>query len=163
MANPCDHSHAETPGLSGAGLARELSAARARCKARGERMTSSRERVLELLLLAGAPVKAYDLMADFDPSGAPAKPPTVYRALEFLEREGFAHRIASLNAFVACRVEGGHEAGFLICDCCGAASEIEPETTKALVGHASRDGFAVASVVLEAHGLCADCQEGAKG
>ena len=57
--------------------------------------------MLELLLEADGPLKAYDLIAAFGEGGEPAKPPTVYRALEFLERLGFAHRIESLNAYVA--------------------------------------------------------------
>ncbi len=86
-----------------------------------QRLTAPRRRVLELLLQAGQPVKAYDLIASFAVEGPPAKPPTVYRALDFLEKQGFAHRIESLNSYVACRKEAdGHAAAFLICDCCGA-------------------------------------------
>lgn len=67
---------------------------------------------------AGKPVKAYDLIGAFCPGRALAKPPTVYRSLEFLEGLGLVHRLASLSAFVACA--GGferHQAEFLICDC----------------------------------------------
>ena len=56
--------------------------------ARSERLTNSRRRVLELLLEAGVPLKAYDLIATYSGDGEAAKPPTVYRALEFLERVG---------------------------------------------------------------------------
>ena len=101
MAQECAHTHEEALGLAGAALRSRLAAAEALCVRREQRLTAPRRRVLELLLQAGQPLKAYDLMAAFDPH-APAKPPTVYRALEFLEREGFAHRIESLNAFVAC-------------------------------------------------------------
>ncbi len=144
--------------MSGAPLASALSGAEARMLAAGERMTSSRRRVLEMLLEAGHPVKAYDLMAGFAPGEANAKPPTVYRALEFLERQGLAHRIPSLNAYVACRVEGGHDAAFLICDCCGSTREIEPPGADALSRQAGAAGFSVSGVMLEAHGLCADCR-----
>ena len=47
----------------------------------------------------------------------------LYRALDFLERQGFAHKIKSLNAYVACRQgPDAHAAAFLICDCCGATA-----------------------------------------
>jgi Fur family zinc uptake transcriptional regulator len=157
MSGHCAHDHSEE-GLSGAPLASALSGAEARMLAAGERMTSSRRRVLEMLLEAGHPVKAYDLMAGFAPGEANAKPPTVYRALEFLERQGLAHRIPSLNAYVACRVEGGHDAAFLICDCCGSTREIEPPGADALSRQAGAAGFSVSGVMLEAHGLCADCR-----
>src|SRR5690606_22929917 len=99
--------------------------AEARCVRRGERMTDPRRRVLELLLASGEPVKAYDLIAAYGADGQAAKPPTVYRALEFLERQGLAHRIASISAYVACsHGERAHAAAFLICDCCGATEEV---------------------------------------
>ena len=158
MASSCDHDHDAEAGLHGASLSQALSLAEARMAAAGERMTASRRRVLELLLEAGQPVKAYDLMADFAPGEPHAKPPTVYRALEFLEKHGLAHRIPSLNAYVACRVEGGHDAAFLICDCCGATREVEPAGASALSRQAGAAGFSITGVMLEAHGLCADCR-----
>ena len=159
MATSCHHHDHDTPsGLSGSALRKALGAAESRCVATHERLTAPRRRVLELLLTAEAPQKAYDLIAAFGERGAPAKPPTVYRALEFLERLGFAHRIESLNAYVPCRIEGVHAAGFLICDCCGAAEEIEPDFTPQIAA-AEAAGYALRSLMLEARGLCAACRE----
>ena len=123
MGLDCHHADGAHPGLHGPALQRALGLAETRCLENQERLTAPRRRVLELLLEAHAPLKAYDLIAVFGQTGAPAKPPTVYRALEFLERLGFAHRIESLNAYVPCRLEGEapHSAAFLICDCCGAS------------------------------------------
>lgn len=160
----CGHDH-DLRGLHGASLTAELAAAEGRCVVAGERLTAPRRRVLEQLLEAGAPVKAYDLIAGFggEAGGGPAKPPTVYRALEFLSRQGFAHRIESLNAYVACRhsaAEGAatHAAAFLICDCCGATREVDPAVLDSLGGAADAAGFSVTGVTIEAHGLCADCR-----
>jgi len=151
-----DHDH---HGLHGSELGRALDAAEARCAGSHERLTAPRRRVLELLLAADAPLKAYDLIAAYGGQGEPAKPPTVYRALEFLERLGFAHRIESLNAYVPCRIEGGHMAAFLICDCCGEAAEFEPDFASQLSA-AQAAGYAVRQITLEARGLCAGCQQG---
>jgi Fur family zinc uptake transcriptional regulator len=154
----CQHEDGGHPGLSGPALRRALTAAERRCQTRDERLTTSRKRVLELLLAGGVPLKAYDLIAAFGAGGEPAKPPTVYRALDFLERLGFAHRIESLNAYVPCRLEGqGHSAAFLICDCCGAAEEFEPDFAPGLQA-AQAKGYAVSAVTLEARGLCPACQ-----
>jgi Fur family zinc uptake transcriptional regulator len=159
MATSCHHHDHDTPaGLSGVALRKALTAAEARCAGSDERLTAPRRRVLELLLSAEAPQKAYDLIAAFGDAGEPAKPPTVYRALEFLERLGFAHRIESLNAYVPCRIEGGHAAGFLICDCCGAAEEFEPDFGPQFAA-AEAAGYAVRSLTHEARGLCAACRE----
>ena len=139
-------------------LKAELKAAETRCAETDQRMTPPRRRVLELLLEAGKPMKAYDLIAAFGPDGAPAKPPTVYRALDFLERQGFAHRIESLNAYVACR-QGpvAHAAAFLICDCCGDTREVEPVGAERLFELADRSGYRLSVVTVEAHGLCGSC------
>src|SRR5688500_16258513 len=159
MSAACHHHDEEAPtGLAGAALRHALGAAEMRCAETQERLTAPRRRVLELLLAAEAPLKAYDLIAAFGATGEPAKPPTVYRALEFLERLGFAHRIESLNAYVPCRIEGGHAAAFLICDCCGAAEEFEPDFGPQLAAAAAA-GYAIRAVTLEARGLCAACRE----
>jgi len=156
----CTHEDGAHPGLDGANLRHALVDAEHRCLGAQERLTTPRRRVLELLLEADGPLKAYDLIAAFGASGEPAKPPTVYRALEFLERLGFAHRIESLNAYVPCRLDRtGHAAAFLICDCCGAAEEFEPDFAPGKAAAAAK-GYAVKSVTLEARGLCPACQTG---
>ncbi len=154
----CDHHHADEPGLHGQRLEAALVAAERRCDATGDRLTPARRRVLELLLGAGQPVKAYDLMAGFGVDGETAKPPTVYRALEFLARTGLAHRIESLNAYMACGLgDERHAAGFLICDCCGTTREIEPPAAQDVQDAARSSGFVVSHVTVEAHGLCPEC------
>ncbi len=157
MSAHCEHPHAR-PGLKGRALKAELKAAEHRCEGAEQRLTTPRRRVLELLLEAGQPVKAYDLIAGFGENGAPAKPPTVYRALDFLERQGFAHRIESLNAYVACRQgPDAHAAAFLICDCCGDTQEIEPAGAERLAELARQSGYQLQMVTMEAHGRCAAC------
>ncbi len=139
-------------------MQRALGAAEMRCAQAQERLTDPRRRVLELLLGSDGPLKAYDLIAAYGEAGEPAKPPTVYRALEFLERLGFAHRIESLNAYVPCRLDAdGHSAAFLICECCGAAEEFEPDFT-AQFAAAAHAGYTVRAVTLEARGACAACR-----
>ena len=154
----CDHEHAGPNGLRGHGLEHALADADARCARTGQRMTQPRRRALEMLLEAGKPIKAYDLIADFAGEGKPAKPPTVYRALEFLSKQGLAHRIESLNAYVACGAgDKNHAAAFLICDCCGASAEIEPFAPERVQAAADKAGYQIDQVVVEAHGRCSAC------
>ena len=158
MSEACGHHHADGP-PGAADVARAIQAADLRLTAEGERMTPPRLRVLELLLAAGEPVKAYDLIARFGEDGQPAKPPTVYRALEFLERNGLAHRIASISAYVACTSGAAdHAAAFLICDCCGATREIAPSGVSEIERLAGAQGFRLTALMVEAHGLCSDCR-----
>jgi len=138
-----------------------LARADAVCDRAGESLTPLRRRVLELLLDAGGPAKAYDLLEGLKSAGgAPAKPPTVYRALEFLTRLGLAHRVESLNAFVACDVGAcARTTIFLICGRCGRTEESDAGHALVDVGEAaSKQGFSIERTMIEARGLCAACR-----
>lgn len=157
MGDACGHHHHDGP-PEAATVARALDEVETRITSGGERLTPPRRRVLEMLLAAGEPVKAYDLIARYTPDGAPAKPPTVYRALEFLERQGLAHRIASISAYVACTAGASdHAAAFLICDCCGATREVSAAVADGLGQAASDAGYRIDRTTIEAHGRCAAC------
>ena len=163
MGAACDHDHVHG-GLHGGALERALAVSERRIVDAGERVTAPRRRVLTLLLEAGEPVKAYDLIARFGGAeGQAAKPPTVYRALDFLERLGLAHRIASISAYVACSGDdqSAHAAAFLICDCCGATREVAIGEDDRLHQAAQEAGYAVQRTTIEAHGRCAACREAA--
>ena len=154
MSHSCVHTVAPDDTIDvGAALER----ARERSTESGQRWTAPRERVYELLLQAGAPVKAYDLMDAYQ-EGRAAKPPTVYRALEFLEQVGLVHRIASLNAYMVCGADDeDHAAAFLICDCCGSAEEFEPGKVASANVAAAAHGFKARAIALEVRGLCERC------
>ena len=140
--------------------AEHLHAAEKICADAGEALTPLRRRVLELLIDQPGPAKAYDLLPLLDSETAKAKPPTIYRALDFLVRIGLAHRIESLNAFVACDVGAcGRSAMFLICTSCGRAEEFDAgHALVDLSEAAAHDGFAIQRTTIEAQGLCRQCQ-----
>jgi Fur family zinc uptake transcriptional regulator len=139
--------------------AAHIADAQKRCSEAGESLTPLRKRVLELLLDQHGPAKAYDLLPLIDADKA-AKPPTIYRALDFLVRMGLAHRIESLNAFVACDVGAcARSTIFLICEKCGGAEEFDAgHALVDLADAAKKDGFAIRRTMIEASGLCAQCQ-----
>ena len=157
MGDNCHQAHQDGP-PDAETVGRALAEADRRLSDQGERMTAARTRVLELLLSAGEPVKAYDLIARFGTDGAPAKPPTVYRSLEFLERQGLVHRIASISAYVACTSGAdAHAAAFLICDCCGATQEVSATLAGGLDAAAASAGYVIERTTIEAHGRCSAC------
>ncbi|MEM7768443.1 MAG: transcriptional repressor [Pseudomonadota bacterium] len=141
-----------------------LAEAEALVTARGQRLTSIRRKVLELLFEAAAPSKAYDLLGKLDGEGS-AKPPTIYRALDFLQAQGLAHKIESLNAYVACgHASHAHSALFLICEICGQAEELHSvATTAALREETAAAGFRLTRASVEARGLCRACNGDAPG
>jgi Fur family transcriptional regulator, zinc uptake regulator len=155
--------HTPPSGLSPEALAAGLARAEAAALAVGETLTPLRRRVYELLLHAPGPVKAYDLLAQVRPDQGPAKPPTIYRTLDFLIRAGLVHKLERDNAFVACQMGADHAAQvFLICKTCGKAQEVEAGHAIHDIGEAAgRLGFVLADTVLEAYGLCAACARAA--
>lgn len=140
----------------------QIAEAERRCTDAGESLTPLRRRVLELLMDQHGPAKAYDLLPLID-SDKQAKPPTIYRALDFLVRMGLAHRIESMNAFVACDIGAcARSTIFLICDNCGAAEEFDAgHALVDLTEAAKHDGFEIRRTMIEASGLCANCQKAA--
>lgn len=157
MAHTHAHNHVNTP-CSPKEAEAFLAEAADLVQARGQKLTPIRRKVLHLLLESEEPAKAYDLLANLDGEGA-AKPPTVYRALDFLQEMGLAHKIESLNAYVACgHTKHDHSAVFLICDACGSAEELHAiQTSDALVKESLAAGFKTNNAVIEAHGTCRNC------
>ncbi|MEM9667506.1 MAG: transcriptional repressor [Pseudomonadota bacterium] len=159
MAESDAHTHAEvyrpcTPEEAESALAEAEKLA----NKRGQKMTRIRKKVLRLLLESPEPAKAYDLLDRLDGEGS-AKPPTIYRALDFLQEAGLAHKIESLNAYVACgHASHNHSAIFLICDACGVAEELHGVSTeKALKAETKAAGFKLGRAIVEATGTCRKC------
>jgi Fur family zinc uptake transcriptional regulator len=77
-----------------------LADARRYIEARGEWWTEPRARTLQLLLEAGGPIGAYQMLALFRPTGR-APTPSIDRALEFLMRIGLVERKPKVRTYVA--------------------------------------------------------------
>ena len=87
------------------------------------------------------------------------KPPTAYRAIEFLMEHDYIHRIESLNAYVVCGTDHRHHGSqFLVCDSCGKVIEAHLcDVPDDLNQQAKRQGFTLSRWDAELHGTCADC------
>jgi Fur family transcriptional regulator, zinc uptake regulator len=148
-----DHSHCAETVLA---RAESLSAAR------GVRLTAIRRQVLEALAATHHPIGAYELIEKLEQQdGKRPAPITIYRALDFLIEQGFAHRIESRNAFIACAHDhkGGGVVMFLICESCGTVGEAESDTVGAALAQAAgRIGFQPRGQVIEIAGICSHCR-----
>ena len=130
------------------------------CKNKGVRFTKVREQVFALLAEHNGAVGAYDLLKELKQIDAAAKPATIYRALDFLCKQGFVHKIESINAFVMCHHFGdcSHPVQLLICDSCGNVEEIQSNNFDlALRTMADANGFTISHQIVEAHGSCKQC------
>ncbi|MEO1205846.1 MAG: Fur family transcriptional regulator [Pseudomonadota bacterium] len=129
-------------------------------------LNAKEKRVAETLRAFARPVSAYDIIAELKDEGLSA-PPTVYRALNRLIEKGLAHKLETLNAFVACAHTDcschphGHTSGavFAVCTKCSAVTEFEDQkATQALTDWANTSGFELESMTLELRGTCASCK-----
>jgi Fur family transcriptional regulator, zinc uptake regulator len=136
-----------------------LDQAAQQCQQRGVRFTPIRRRVLEMIAEAPGGLKAYDLLDRLAEEHAAARPPTVYRALEFLINQGLVHHIESLNAYVACPCpEHAHGFQLLICRLCGRVEELHLDDVNAQLSRRARDlGFRVERQTIELLGHCEAC------
>lgn len=142
------HDHAHT-----------IQTAEDRLSAAGTRLTPLRRKVLELLIAADAPAKAYDLLEELKGVGA-ANPPTIYRTLNFLLQHQLIHKIESLNAYVACCLEAGHKgAAFIICETCERSTEAHaPDLTARLENITQTAGYSFNQAIIEVRGVCEACR-----
>ncbi|WP_188636679.1 Fur family transcriptional regulator [Halopseudomonas pertucinogena] len=153
----CPHDHEQC-------VSDALAAAEQVCERSGARLTPLRKRVLELVWQSHRPMGAYDLLDTLarEDDRRPA-PPTVYRALDFLQEHGLVHRIASLNAFIGCpSPEHNHQGHFLICRHCRVAFELDQSLIQPAISKVARQrGFSVEAETVEITGICAHCREAA--
>ncbi|WP_207950587.1 Fur family transcriptional regulator [Marinobacter sp. JSM 1782161] len=126
--------------------------------------TTIRRRTLETLLHSPFALSAYGVQAQMKQDGVNLKAPTIYRALHFLTAMGFAHRIESLNAFIACTCgdHPGHLPGFSICRQCGLVTEMALSESLHRSLELSGHGFHVERTVFEIIGLCETCLQSEK-
>lgn len=139
-----------------------LSQAEALCQQRNVRLTPQRLEVLRLMSHHNGAISAYDLLDLLRASEPQAKPPTIYRALDFLLEQGFIHRVESTNSYVVCHhfEEPSHSSAMLICDRCGAVAEQHADGVEDILKKlALTTGFVLTNSVIEAHGLCGQCTE----
>ena len=130
------------------------------CEARGVRFTPQRKRVFELICNNKSASSAYNLLEQLKESEPQAKPPTIYRALDFLLEQGFIHKVESKNSFISCCLCGQnkHYSQLLICDKCGNVVELQDDNLMTLLAdNAEKQGFKITNHVIETHGTCRDC------
>jgi Fur family transcriptional regulator, zinc uptake regulator len=144
-------------------IRRAVSSAERLCEEKQIRLTPMRKRVLEIIWRAHEPIGAYDILAEIAKDHEKAAPPTVYRALEFLQDAGLVHRVDSLNAFLGCdRPESPHASQFLVCSKCRRTSEIQDaELTRVLSQRAEALGYRLEGSAVEIKALCTECAQAA--
>jgi len=123
-------------------------------------LTRNQGLVLGALNGSHGPLSAYDILDKLRDDGLRA-PLQIYRALDKLVERGLAHRLESLNAFVACADEHCHRKGliaFAICEGCGKVDEFADDVIEGRLGAwAKGTGFKVERTTMEIRGKCGAC------
>lgn len=139
-----------------------LSAAQSLCQQKSLKLTPLRKQVLALVWDSHKPLGAYSILELLAKQRSERRiaPPTVYRALEFLQQCGLVHRIASLNAYIGCcSPTKSHQSHFLICRHCDATVELADHNINSAIENSAKSaGFAVETTCVEIIGLCPNCQ-----
>ena len=124
------------------------------------KLTKNQTLVLSVLEESSIPLSAYTILERLGEHGLRA-PPQVYRALDKLLDLGLAHKLASMNSFLACQHTqcGSHQVtSFAICDGCDQVSEIiNTEFERHLNSLANDVGLRPTRSTIEIHGLCNQC------
>ena len=130
------------------------------CQERGLRFTGLRRTILKMIWADHRPVKAYDILDKLKTTHTAAKPPTVYRTLDFLMENGLIHRLNSINAYIGCShpLKCG-DCYFLICSDCGEVTECcNHSLTTAIKTTSAKNKFKPKFTTLEIEGKCQDCE-----
>jgi len=143
-------------------IEKAMTDAKAICRTKKARLTTLRELVLELIWQNHEPLGAYQLMDMLrERYEGNVAPPTVYRALEFLQEYGLVHRLSTLNAYIGCSQlqQRDHQPSFFICKECKKAMEVNtPRVTQAIREIASARQFSAnKGGAVEVIGLCNNC------
>ena len=123
-------------------------------------LTRNQHLVLDALTGAMGPLSAYGILDRVRGDGIKA-PLQIYRALDKLVAMGLAHRLESLNAFVACAHSDDHHEGlaaFAICETCGRVDEFADSVVEErLASWSGATGFKAERTTIEIRGHCRDC------
>ena len=126
--------------------------------AKSRRFTPLRRRVLSLLAARGGSATAYQLLEDLNRQSPHTAPPTVYRALQFLIREGFVRHVSTTSTFRLTEENEGQHEIFAVCTHCHSVRALHSTALQqALLDTALSAHFAVQGQQTEIKGICEDC------
>lgn len=131
-----------------------------RLRARGVRLTSVREKILQAICTFEGHFRAEDLAARLRDGGHPVSLVTVYRNLPLLERAGVVRRtFLTRGVAVYERARQGEHHDHLICTRCRKVVEFEYRAIDVLQEAAAAEhGFTLTGHHLELLGLCPECR-----
>jgi len=130
------------------------------CARMGLKLTSLRKSVLFILWSAEKPLKAYELLYRLLQIKQNAKPPTVYRVLDYFVDFGVVHKVESIQSYTLCR-EPEKRYSFeilMVCNHCHQVNEFYDFNLHVLVQQIAQDHhFHLGQGAVELKGICDKC------
>lgn len=127
------------------------------------KLTSLRKEVLYILWQAQKPLKAYEILDNLLKIKQHAKPPTIYRALEYFTAHGAVHKIESIQSYTLCGEPEKHLSSevLMVCNDCHHVIEIyDPAIRAMVVKIADQHQFKLHQDAIELKGICSTCRLG---
>jgi len=124
------------------------------------KVTPLRKSILSILWKSKAPVKAYMILETLSKVKQNAKPPTVYRVLDFLVENGIAHKISSTQSYTLCHhpKQQIDSEILMVCNNCNHIIEVIEPVMTALINKLTKENhFLTKENTVEIKGLCEQC------
>ena len=128
------------------------------CQKSDQKLSKVRRKVLEILLESHKALGAYEILDKLKSNGFASQPPVAYRAINFLLKVGFVHKIEKFNSYIACTNPGkSHKPAFLICRKCNLVSETIQKPSNEISLEAKNNNFCIENSIIEIIGVCQNC------
>lgn len=129
------------------------------CKEKSQKLTPLRKKILTMIWESHTPSKAYDLLYRLQQEDLSAKPPTIYRTLDFLQENNLIYKVHRLNAYIGSKYSDVYAPYFLlICTKCNEIKETTyPGYNTVLETITQNESFHVMHKILEMEGICHKC------
>lgn len=140
-----------------------LKQAETKCQQQGIKLTAKRKLVLSVLQQQEVPLSAYEIAEVLNKAGGESLPiMSIYRMLDFLVQQQFAHKLMTVNKYIACEHVCDHHihSQFLICNACQKVTEIalSPTLVEQLQHNVRAAEFTLSNPQLELNGWCRQCR-----
>lgn len=130
------------------------------CEKKQIKLTPLRANILNIIEEHNAPITAYEILDKLKQINPKAQVMSVYRVINFLQKNGLTHRIESLNAvMMCCHLAEKHSSQWLICQQCHTTKECAlPAMDDVIADLEKQTGFSVTTQTVELSGLCPNCK-----
>jgi len=128
-------------------------------RASGFRMTPQRMAIMHVLIHSGTHLSPTEIYREAHRDAPSLTEPTVYRTLEFLEKNGLAISSQVDNRKLVYEIAGENH-HHLICQLCGSNFEVEPEVLRSTIRRLEKlSGYRFINSHITFFGLCPKCQK----